>query len=286
MSAGGPGPGPDDAGAGDGGADDGSAFGLAVPRRASAPPPPVVARSRSDGRAAGAGSGRDVGVVIVAGGQGTRAGAGEPKQFRWIAGKPMLLHSVHTFMARADVHTVVVVLPRSHAADPPPWLFQCDVDRLLVSTGGRERAESVANGLEDVPEECAFVLVHDAARPFVPDAVVERVVAAARRGTGALPALPVVDTLKSVGDDGLVVRTVERAGLWRAQTPQGFPRAMLDAAHAQARRNGAAAAATDDAALCERLGFPVVVVPGDERGMKVTDEADFARAEALSILPA
>lgn len=262
-------------------------FDLAAPRRAAPPPPPNVSRSRTDGRSPGAGAVRDVGVVIVAGGQGTRTGGAaagaELKQFRWIAGKPMLLHSIHTFMARPDVHTVVVVLPKSHAADPPPWLFQCDVDRLLVSTGGRERAESVANGLEDVPDECAIVLVHDAARPFVPNDVVERVVAAARRGTGALPALPVVDTLKEVDDAGCVTRTVDRARLWRAQTPQGFPRAMIDAAHARARRDGLTA--TDDAALCERLGYPVVVVPGDERAMKVTEAADFARAEALSILP-
>lgn len=267
-------------------------FDLSAPRRAPPPPPPQVSRSRADGRLADGRPTdpvvhRDVGVVIVAGGQGTRtggvAGGAELKQFRWIAGKPMLLHSIHTFMARADVHTVVVVLPRSHAADPPPWLFQCDVERLLVSTGGRERAESVANGLEDVPDECTIVLVHDAARPFVPDAVVERVVEAARRGTGALPVLPVVDTLKEVDSAGCVTRTVDRARLWRAQTPQGFPRTMIDTAHARARRDGLAA--TDDAALCERLGFPVAVVAGDERAMKVTEAADFARAEALSILP-
>ena len=264
----------------------GDVFGLPAPRRAAPPPPVLPSRSRADaGGADGATTvrRRDVGVVIVASGQGTRAGSAEPKQFRWIAGKPMLLHSVQAFMARPDVHTVVVVLPRTHAADPPPWLFQCDVERLLVSTGGRERADSVANGLEDVPDECSVVLVHDAARPFVPDAVIGRVVDAARAGTGALPALPVVDTLKEVDDGGRVVRTVERARLWRAQTPQGFPRAMLDDAHARARREHVAA--TDDAALCERLGYPVVVVPGDERALKVTDAADFARAEALSIVP-
>jgi 2-C-methyl-D-erythritol 4-phosphate cytidylyltransferase len=258
-------------------------FELPAPRRATPPAPVVPSRSRADVAAGAGGVRRDVGVVIVAGGRGARVGGAELKQFRWIAGKPMLLHSVQTFMARADVHTVVVVLPRSHASDPPPWLFQCDVERLLVSTGGRERAESVANGLEDVPEECAVVLVHDAARPFVPDDVIDRVVAAARNGSGAVPALAVVDTLKLADGNGQVARTVERDGLWRAQTPQGFPRAMLDEAHARGRRDRVAA--TDDAALCERLGFPVVVVPGDERAMKVTGPADFARAEALSILP-
>ena len=260
-----------------------SEFDLPTPRRSVPPPPFVTSRPRGEPRVDAPGVVRDVGVVIVAGGQGTRTGGTELKQFRWVLGKPMLLHSVQTFMARADVHTVVVVLPRSHAADPPPWLFQCDVDRLLVSTGGRERAESVANGLEDIPEECGIVLVHDAARPLVPDALIERVVVGARAGTGVLPALPVVDTLKEVDAEGRVVRTVDRARLWRAQTPQGFPRAMLDEAHARARRDRIDA--TDDAGLCERLGFPVAVVRGDERAMKITEEGDFARAEALGILP-
>ena len=103
---------------------------------------------------------RDVGVVIVAGGSGTRVGGMELKQFRWVAGKPMLLHSVQAFMARADVGMVVCVLPQQYAGDPPPWLFQCDVDRLLVSIGGRTRSESVANGLDDLPDDASVVLVH------------------------------------------------------------------------------------------------------------------------------
>jgi 2-C-methyl-D-erythritol 4-phosphate cytidylyltransferase len=224
----------------------------------------------------------DVGVVIVAGGTGSRVGGTELKQLRWVAGKPMLLHSVQAFMARADVALVVVVLPRAYAADPPPWLFQCDVERLLVTEGGRERMESVANGLGDLPTHVNVVLVHDAARPLVSDALIDRVVRAARAGTAAIAALPVVDTLKEVDDDGRIVRTVERARLWRAQTPQGFPRDVIVQAHVAARRDGVTA--TDDAALCERLGLPVVVVRGSERAMKVTEEADFARAEALARL--
>ena len=226
---------------------------------------------------------RDVGVVIVAGGRGSRTGSGELKQFRWVAGKPMLLHSVQTFQRRADVAAVVVVLPRSHAGDPPPWLFQCDLERLVVSVGGRERADSVYNGLEDLPDEVRVVLVHDAARPLVSGDTISRVIAEARLGHGAVAALPVVDTLKEVGEDGRIVRTVERARLWRAQTPQGFPRDLLLQAHLAPRRAGVGA--TDDAALVERLGAPVVVVRGSERALKVTEEADFARADALSILP-
>ena len=222
---------------------------------------------------------RDVGVVIVAGGSGTRAGGGELKQFRWVAGKPMLLHSVQTFMARADVGTVVVVLPSQYAGDPPPWLFQCDVDRLLVSLGGRTRSESVANGLDDLPDEAEIVLVHDAARPLVGAATIDRVVSAVRAGRSAIAALPVVDTLKHVDEDGRIVSTVPRDNLWRAQTPQGFPRRVLVDAHRRAKADRIDA--TDDAALLERLGIAVEVVQGSERALKVTDVADFARVDAL-----
>jgi 2-C-methyl-D-erythritol 4-phosphate cytidylyltransferase len=222
---------------------------------------------------------RDVGVVIVAGGESTRTGGQELKQFRWVAGKPALLHSLQTFMARPDVVAVVVVLPRAYVADPPPWIFQCDVDRLMISVGGRTRTESVANGLDDLPDEAQVVLVHDAARPLVDEATIDRVIAAARSGGCAIAALPVVDTLKEVDASGRVVRTVERAGLWRAQTPQGFPRDVIVRAHRDAKANHVSL--TDDAALCERLGIPVSVVRGSERAMKITEEPDFARAEAL-----
>ena len=229
------------------------------------------------------GRGRDVGVVIVAAGASTRAGGGkgsaELKQLRWVAGKPMLLHSLQTFMARPDVVSVVCVLPQLYAGDPPPWIFQCDVERLMVAPGGRTRMESVANGLDDLPDEASIVLIHDAARPFVDNPTIDRVVARVRLGEVAIAALPVVDTLKEVADDGRIVRTISRDTLWRAQTPQGFPREVIVRAH----REGAAArvVATDDAALCERLGIPVSVVRGSERALKVTDEADFARAEAI-----
>jgi 2-C-methyl-D-erythritol 4-phosphate cytidylyltransferase len=222
----------------------------------------------------------DVGVVLVAGGSGTRTASPELKQFRWVAGKPMLLHSVQRFQSRPDVAMVVCVLPRSHVGDPPPWLFQSDLDRLLISVGGPTRQASVENGLQDLPAGCRIVVVHDAARPLVSDATIDGVIAAARAGRGAVAALPVVDTLKEVGEDGRIVRTVERTRLWRAQTPQAFPREMLVRAHDAANRDKAVA--TDDAALCERLGIPVVVVRGSERAMKITDESDFARADALA----
>lgn len=225
---------------------------------------------------------RDVGVVIVAGGSGSRVGGGELKQLRWVAGKPMLLHSLQAFQRIIEVGMVVCVLPKQYAGDPPPWLFQCDTDRMLLSVGGRTRAESVANGLEDLPAECSTVLVHDAARPLVEDGMIRRVIAMAQQGVGAIAALPVVDTLKRVDAEGCIVETVSREQLWRAQTPQGFPRALIERAHREAKMGGWHGEATDDAALCERLGIPVRVVRGSEAAMKITEEADFARAELLA----
>jgi 2-C-methyl-D-erythritol 4-phosphate cytidylyltransferase len=222
---------------------------------------------------------RDVGVIIVAAGSGTRVGGEELKQFRWVAGKPMLLHSVQTFMANPRVGMVVCVLPTRYAGDPPPWLFQCDVDRLLVSVGGRTRSESVANGLDDLPDEAQIVLVHDAARPLVGSGTIDRVIASVEQGFPTIAALPVVDTLKSVDEQGNISATVDRTSLWRAQTPQGFSRALIVDAHRRARAEKVSA--TDDAALCERLGHVVRVVHGSERALKVTDAGDFARVEAL-----
>src|SRR5258705_3110368 len=224
---------------------------------------------------------RDVGVIIVAAGSGSRTGSAQLKQFRWVAGKPMLLHSVQTFQSRADVAMVVCVLPREYVGDPPPWIFQSDAERLLLSVGGRHRSESVANGLEDLLVECKIVVIHDAARPLVSAETIARVIEEARKGNGAVAALPVSDTLKRVDSNGKVVVTVDRLGLWRAQTPQAFPREVLERAHREARE--ADRVATDDAALCEQIGLPVMVVRGSERALKITEEMDFALAEALSI---
>jgi 2-C-methyl-D-erythritol 4-phosphate cytidylyltransferase len=225
---------------------------------------------------------QDVGVVIVAGGSGARTGSSELKQFRWVAGKPMLLHSVQLFQQRADVCMVVAVIPRAYAGDPPPWIFQSDLSRLLIGVGGNQRGSSVRSGLDDLPPEARIVVIHDAARPLVLDQTIDAVIAAARKGTGAIAALPQVDTLKRVDENGRIVETVERSGLWRAQTPQAFPRQMIDDVTRRANREGISG--TDDAALCEHYGYPVVVIPGSERAMKITTEADFARAEALSML--
>lgn len=225
---------------------------------------------------------QDVGVIIVAAGTGSRTCSSELKQFRWVAGKPMLLHSVQAFQAHPRVAMVIVVLPREYAGDPPPWLFQCDIERLLVSVGGRERQHSVQHGIEDLEPNIKYVVVHDAARPLVTDETIDQVIRTASTGVGAVAGLPVVDTLKKVDDQGFIVETVYRDGLYRAQTPQAFPREMLERAHIHANEHEVVA--TDDAALCELIGEKVKMVPGSKKAIKVTHESDFSLAETLSIL--
>jgi 2-C-methyl-D-erythritol 4-phosphate cytidylyltransferase len=223
---------------------------------------------------------RDVGVVIVAAGRGVRLGGSQPKQYLPIAGVPMLLRAIRPFASHPDVRHVVVVLPPSDAAGPPPWLASHVGAGLRLAPGGAERSDSVANGLAALDPACGIVLVHDGARPFVTRDVVDAVIAAARTGDGAVPALPVADTLKQSGADGHVARTVPRDGLWRAQTPQAFPREMLAGAHARAKADGIVG--TDDASLVERLGGRVRLVAGDARNIKVTTADDLALAEVLA----
>lgn len=226
-----------------------------------------------------AGSPPDVGVVLVAAGSGVRAGPGEPKQFRTIAGVPMLLRAVRPFASHPAVANVVIALPPAVATQPPAWLAELGGNRLTIVAGGAERADSVRAALQALPEHVAIVLVHDAARPFVSREVIDAVIAGARSGAGAVAAIPVSDTLKEAGADGRIVRSVPRDRLWRAQTPQGFPRPMLVAAYAAPPGDPAA---TDDADWCERAGFAVHLVADSARNIKVTTIDDFRTAEALA----
>ncbi len=226
---------------------------------------------------------RDVGVLIVAAGVGRRVGGGVLKQYREIGGVPMLLRALRPFVSHPKVRHVVVALPATHAAAPPEWLAALAGEALSFVAGGVERHSSVQKALAALDPACTVVLVHDAARPFVERATIDAVIAAARAGTGAVAAVPLGDTLKEAGRDGLIRRTVPRDELWRAQTPQGFPRDMLQRAHAAA---GPGADATDDAMLVEGLGEPVRVVPDSPANFKVTTAEDLALAEAwAAVMP-
>ncbi|HEU5171203.1 MAG TPA: 2-C-methyl-D-erythritol 4-phosphate cytidylyltransferase [Gemmatimonadales bacterium] len=221
---------------------------------------------------------RDVGVVIVAAGQGRRLG-GPPKQFRPIAGVPMVLRALRPFAAHPEVAHVVLVLPPADAAAPPRFLAEVAGAGLTLVAGGAERSDSVAAGLAALPPACRTVLVHDGVRPFPDPAVIDAVIREARSGRGAVAAVPMTDTVKEIdaADGRRVVRTVPRDTLWRAQTPQGFPRELLARAHQRARaedRHG-----TDDAALVEGLGVEVRVVPDSPGNRKITTPEDLEWAE-------
>lgn len=216
-----------------------------------------------------------IAAVIVAAGRGERAGGGLPKQFRPLAGVPMLRRSVAAFAALPEIAATVVVASESHRAECERQL--AGVARVDYAVGGATRRMSVCNGLAALEARAPeFVLVHDAARPLVSQALIRRVIAALESGAAAaIPLVPVADTLKR--QDGNAWTTVPRDGLWRAQTPQGFRfEALLDA-----HRAWHGAEATDDMAVAERAGIDLVAVDGDEANLKITTEDDFVHAAKL-----
>jgi 2-C-methyl-D-erythritol 4-phosphate cytidylyltransferase len=221
----------------------------------------------------------DVAVLVVAAGSGVRLGAGAPKALRLLAGEPLLVHAVRRVAAAPSVRSIVVAAPPDGVETVRRLL--APVASVAVVPGGAERQHSVAAALAAVPDDVEIVLVHDAARALAPADMVEAVAAAVRGGRPAvIPVLPVVDTVKEVGPDGLVLGTVDRSALRMVQTPQGFRRAVLAAAHA-----GAADPLTDDAGLVEKAGVPVSCVPGSELALKITLPADLVIAEALLRVP-
>jgi 2-C-methyl-D-erythritol 4-phosphate cytidylyltransferase len=192
----------------------------------------------------------------------------------------MLLRALRPFTSHPAVAHVVVVLPAAYAQQPPDWLAKFGGERLTLAPGGAARAHSVQAGLRALRADATVVLVHDAARPFVSRTTIDEVIARARRGVGAVAAVAVSDTVKEVDGESRIRRTVPRGGLWRAQTPQGFPRTMLAAAYE--RLEPGDPAPTDDAELCERCGFPVEVITDAPLNLKVTTPDDFRIAEALA----
>ena len=214
-------------------------------------------------------------AIVVAAGSGLRAGPGEPKAWRMLGGRPIVRWSVEGLLS-AGAGEVVVVVAKDRLAQVDSALEGLVGWRAV--TGGRTRAESVQAGLAAVtcgPE--AAVLIHDAARPFVDRNHVERLLAALDAADGAVPALPVPDTLKR--GEGQVEATVSRDGLWRAQTPQAFRFGRLMAAYHQWP---ASEEPTDDASVMERAGATVALTPGDPMLMKLTYPEDFLMAERLA----
>lgn len=217
-----------------------------------------------------------VAALLLAAGSGQRLGIGRPKAFHVLDGLSLLEHSYRSLVAHPAVDDVIVTVPGDMAAE----VTQAMAGRAVVLAGGRTRQDSVRLALGVLGDDVDLVLVHDSARPFVPAEVIDRVLAALGAGAAAaVPALDVTDTIKRVGPDGTVLATLDRAELRAVQTPQGFRRRDLAAAHAYAQLSGLRDV-SDDAALVERHGGRVVLVEGADSAFKITRPWDLVLARS------
>jgi 2-C-methyl-D-erythritol 4-phosphate cytidylyltransferase len=208
-------------------------------------------------------------------------GGAVPKQFLSLGGEPLVVHSLRILQAAHTVDEIILAVPETDLDYCTNGLVRRHGFSKVkkVVPGGLERQDSVRQALEQVPVETEIVLVHDAVRPFLTGQMVDDVVAAAEKHGAAIIALPMRDTVKQVGSDHVIQRTVDRRPLWLAQTPQAFRRLWLQEAHRKAHAEGIHA--TDDAFLVEWLGHPVAVVEGNGENIKVTRPEDMVIGEAI-----
>ena len=220
-----------------------------------------------------------VAAVIVAGGSGLRAGGDIPKQYQHVRGRAVIAHTIEVFASHPEVDLIQPVIGEGHAE-----LFQDaagEAAALAPAFGGASRQASVKSGLDALAEHAPdIVLIHDAARPFVPARVISDTISALKHTDGALPVLPVVDTIKRV-EDGLIAETVDRNTLRAAQTPQGFVYKRICAAHERAE--GADREFTDDASIAEWAGLTISLVDGAAENRKLTTEQDIAEANGTKM---
>jgi 2-C-methyl-D-erythritol 4-phosphate cytidylyltransferase len=220
-------------------------------------------------------------ALVPAAGRGLRMGGSVPKQFLSLGGEPLIVQSLRTLQAAPVVDQIILAVP---SAD----IDYCEKEIVSrhrftkvtkVVAGGAERQDSVRHALAQVPIDTEIVIIHDAVRPFMTQGMIAEVVVAARKEGAAIIALPMRDTVKQVRADGMIERTVDRAPLWLAQTPQAFRRDWIEKAHEKAYAEGIRA--TDDAFLVEWLGYAVTVVEGSGENIKVTRPEDMVIGEAI-----
>ncbi len=221
-------------------------------------------------------------AVIPAAGSGIRMRSREAKQFLDLAGMPLLAFTLRPFQECRDVDGIVLVVRRED-------LFYCMheiVDRFHLSkvrevvAGGKSRQDSVREGIGSVPDDCAWVLVHDGVRPFVSAELIERVIMAARQFRAVIPGVPLKETIKQADRRGTVLRSIDRGNLWLIQTPQIFRLEDIRLAHQEAVKQGWREA-TDDALLLEKVGIPIKIIEGEEGNIKVTTAHDLEVARFL-----
>jgi len=218
-----------------------------------------------------------VGAILLCAGRGQRLGRPQDKPIVPLAGRPLFAWSLAALQETPVIQAIVIVGSTTKLRQALAGGSLSDERVVAWCEGGRERQESVVKGLAAMPKEFDLVAIHDSARALVTPEVIGRVIADAMQHGAAIAAVPLDDTLKR-GSVGSIERTVPRAGLWRAQTPQAFRREWLDQAHAESR-----GAATDDASLVEVLGHRVRLTPGDPMNFKITAPRDLEMAEACLI---
>ena len=221
-----------------------------------------------------------VAVIVVAAGKGERFGGSEKKTFAKIEGRPMFLRTLEHFINRDDVcQTILVVAPEDESQVKEKYGANLGLMGIKLIIGGDQRPDSVARGLESVGEEADLVAIHDAARPCVSPAMIDRVFAEASKTGAAILAARLCGTIKRVSEAGVIDATVAREQLWEAQTPQVFKPSLI--ADAYAARDQLEQEATDDAQLVEAAGHPVSIVPSDFSNLKITTKPDLTLAHAI-----
>jgi 2-C-methyl-D-erythritol 4-phosphate cytidylyltransferase len=219
----------------------------------------------------------NVAVIIAAGGTGRRMGRSVPKQFLKAGKHPILVTAVKAFERIRLVRQIVVVVPRGYAEFTHRLLSRAGCARVsAVIEGGKERQDSVRQGLAMLTGEPDVVMVHDAVRPFVTRRVILQVASEAHRHGAAAVGVRVKDTIKQEGKPGFIRKTLPRQSLWAIQTPQGFRTSLLQNAHVKAFREHIQG--TDDAMLVEKLGIPVRIVEGEYTNIKITTREDLVTA--------
>ena len=209
-----------------------------------------------------------VSAIIPAAGMGIRMGSNIPKQFLLLDGKPILHHTLSVLDQCSIVNEIVLVVSEKEIEKGWQQIQDSYPKVTKVIVGGKERQDSVYNGLQSLDSKADIVVVHDGVRPFVSADLICETVEAARNFGAAITAIPVSDTIKRVNKEGVVERTVDRSGLWRVQTPQTFQVPLLKEAFAKAQADKFYG--TDEGSLIEYLGKDVKVIPGSELNIKIT----------------
>lgn len=220
-------------------------------------------------------------AVIPAGGQGKRMGMGAPKQYALLGGVPIFLHTLRAFQESVSIDEIVLVVPAEDVSSIRELVQQkASFDKVsAIVPGGRQRQDSVRNGLQASREDHDIVVIHDGVRPFVADALIREAVTAARKEGAVSAGIPVQDTIKRVGERGYVEETLVREGLWQIQTPQAFRRVLIEDAYRKAYHEGFYG--TDDTVLVERMGVRVKMIRGAVTNIKITTPEDLVLAEAI-----